>query len=113
MLIASIAVCPEQKTLKKTTIVPCHSILGRIAAKRGEFEKAEVHFADALKEAKLSRLPMLELLTARDWERHLLEPNGRDVSAAEAVIDGACAKMKKTREQLASILHPENSSAEV
>ena len=47
---------------------------------------------------------MLEVLAARDWKRHLLEPNGRDASGAEAAIDEACSKMKKTREQLASVL---------
>ena len=95
---------PEQKTEKKTTLVDCHSILGQIAAKRGNFEEADGHFGKALEEAKLSRLPMVELLAARDWKRHVLAPQGRDASGAEAVIDGACAKMKKTREQLGSVL---------
>ena len=91
-------------TNRKTTLVSCYSILGEIAAKRGNFEDADGHIATALAEAKLSRLPMLELLAARDWKRHVLAPQGRDASGAEVVIDGACAKMKKTREQLASIL---------
>ena len=82
----------------------CHSILGQVAAKRGDLDEAEGHFANALEEAKLSRLPMLEVLAARDWKRYLLEPNGRDCGAAEAVIDGACRKMKKTREQLRPVL---------
>ena len=47
---------------------------------------------------------MLEVLAARDWKRHLLEPNEKDCSAAEAAIDGACGKMKKTREQLRPVL---------
>ena len=47
---------------------------------------------------------MVELLAARDWKKHVLLPQGRDASGAEAVIDGACVKMKKTREQLASVL---------
>lgn len=102
--LSKIAVSPEQKTLKKTTLVPCHSILGQVAAKRGDLEEAEGHFANALNEAKLSRLPMLELIAARDWKRHLLEPHGRDTSAVESTIDGACVRMEKTREQLGSVL---------
>ena len=56
---------PEQRTEKKTTLVSCHSILGQVAAKRGDLDAADGHFADALAEAKLSRLPMLEVLAAR------------------------------------------------
>ena len=102
--LSKIAVSPKQKSIKKGNLMTCHSILGQVAAKRGHLEEAEGHFANALKEAQLSRLPMLELLAARDWKKHLLEPYGRDVGVAEAVIDGACAKMKKTREQLEVVL---------
>ena len=102
--LARIATSPEFKTEKKWTLSQCHSVLGQVAAKRGSLDEAESHFASALAEAKLSRLPMVEVLAARDWKKYMLEPNGRDCSAAEAVIDGACAKMKKTREQLASVL---------
>jgi hypothetical protein len=102
--LCKLAVDPKQKTERKTSLVSCFRLLGEIWAKRGALEDAESHFANALKEAKISRLPMLEVLTARDWKRHLLEPNGRDASAAEAVIDGACAKMGKTREQLGPVL---------
>ena len=52
--LARLAVSPEQNTVKKTTLVSCHSILGQVAAKRGELEAADGHFADALAEAKLS-----------------------------------------------------------
>ena len=102
--LARIAVSPAQKTLKKTTLVTCHSILGQIAAKRGNMDEADGHFANALEEAKLSRLPMLEVLAARDWKKHLLEPNGRDASEAEEAIDAACEKMNKARGELASVL---------
>ena len=102
--LSRIAVSPEQKTEKHTTLVPCHSILGIVAARRGDLEEADGHFAKALEVAKLSRLPMLEVMAARDWKRHLLEPKGRDASGAEAVIDAACLKMKKTREQVAPVL---------
>ena len=101
---ARIAVSPEQQTKKKTTLVDCHSILGQIAAKRGDLDEAASHFSNALKQAELSRLPMLEVLAARDWKKHLLEPNGRDTKEAEAAIDAACAKMKKSRERLGAVL---------
>ena len=58
----------------------------------------------ALEEAKVSRLPMLEVIAARDWKRFLLLPRGKDCSGADAAIDEACAKMKKTREQIAGVL---------
>ena len=97
--LARLAVAPEQQTEKKTTLVACHSILGQVAAKRGHLDEAERHFARALEEAKLSRLPMLELIAARDWKA-----TNRDCSAAEAAIDEACIKMKKTRDKLSSVL---------
>ena len=99
-----IAVSPEQKTEKKTTLVSCHSILGQVAAKRGDLDEAEAHFANALGEAALSRLPMLEVLAARDWKRHALVAHGRSGAEADMVIDGACGKMGKTRKQLGSVL---------
>ena len=104
---SKLAVSPEQKTEKKTTLVACNSILGQVTAKRGDLEEAESHFSNAMKEAQLSRLPMLEVLAARDWKRHVLEPTGRDCSEAEAVIDGACGKMDKTREQISAVLEAE------
>jgi hypothetical protein len=102
--LARIAVSPEQKTEKKTTLVTSYSILGQIAAKRGQADEADGHFAKALEEAKLLKLPMLEVMVARDWKKYLLGPNELDSNAAEAIIDAACTKMKKTREQLASVL---------
>ena len=95
---------PGQKTVRKTTTLLCHTVLGQVAAGRGQTEEADSHFSRALEEASLSRLPMLELLAARDWKRYALEPQGRDSSEAEAVIDGACLKMKKTRTQLEPVL---------
>ena len=102
--LARIAVAPEQQTKKKTTLVACHCIIGQIAAKRGLLDEAQSHFLDALEAARLSRLPMMEVLTAREWKRCLLEAHRQDCSAAEAVIDGACAKMKKSRAQIAHVL---------
>ena len=102
--LARLAVSPEQKTEKKTTLVACHSILGQVAAKRGQLDEAEGHFARALEEAKLSRLPMLEVLAARDWKQHVLQPAGRNCAAAEVVIDAACTAMKKDPQQMARML---------
>ena len=102
--LSKIAVSPEQDTEKKTTLVDCYSILGQVATKRGDLEEAGGHFAKALEEAKLSRLPMLEVVVAREWKRGLLVPQQRDCAAAEAVIDAACATMKKTRGQIARVL---------
>ena len=102
--LARLAVEPEQQTEKKTTLVACHSILGQVAAKRGRMDEADGHFAQAMEEARLSRLPMLEVLAARDWKKHALEASGRDCNPADLVIDTACAKMKKTRGQLGSVL---------
>ena len=102
--LARLAVAPGQMTEKKTTLVACHSILGQVAAKRGLLDEADEHFARALVEAKLSRLPMLALFAARDCKKYALVPYGRDCSAAEAAIDEACDKMKKTRNDLESVL---------
>ena len=102
--LARLAVAPEQGTLRKTTLSSCHSILGQVTARRGDMEEADGHFARSLTEAKASRLPMLELLAARDWRDHLLIPTGRKISEAEAIIDAACLTMKKTRMQLDLVL---------
>ena len=74
-------------------------MLGQAAASRGDAHEASGHFARALEEAKASRLPMLELLVARDWKRAVGE-----YAEADAVIDGACAAMGKSREEMASVL---------
>ena len=66
--------------------------------------QADKHFAIALDEARKSGLPMFELLAARDWKKHVLEPDGRSVATAEAAIDAACASMGKTRERMAPLL---------
>jgi hypothetical protein len=107
--LCTIAVSPEQGTQKKTALVTCHSILGRVAASRGAFDEADGHFASALKEAQWSRLPMLEVLAARDWRACLLLREGSektrgDVERADAVIDSACQKMRKSRGDIACVL---------
>jgi hypothetical protein len=46
-------------------------------------------------------LPLVEVLAAQEWARSV----GSSVAtAADAAIDAACAKMGKSREQLASVL---------
>ena len=67
-------------------------------------DAASLSFQAGLNQARISRLRMVEVLVARDWKKHVLEPAGRDVSEAESVIDGACVKMKKSREQIARVL---------
>jgi hypothetical protein len=96
---ARIAVSAEHHTLRKYDIVECHTVLGQVAARRGDAEAARGHFARGLEEARASRLPMLELLLARDWKRAVGE-----YGEADAVIDAACAQMGKAREQMASVL---------
>ena len=102
--LARLILSSKAKLEKKWILMSSHGVLGQFAAKRGDIDEADGHFASALEEAKLSRLPMLEVLAARDWKRHLLEPNGRGASEAESIIDAACLKMKKSREQLAPVL---------
>jgi hypothetical protein len=97
---ARIAVSVEQQTMHKYVLVECHSVLGQVAAKRGNVDEAGGHFGRAVEEARASRLPMLEVLAARDWKRAVSESG----AAADVAIDGACAKMGKTRAQLASVL---------
>ena len=82
----------------------CYQVLGQIAAKRGQMDEADGHFSKAMEYAKLSLAPMLEVLAARDWKKCVLEPTGRDCALAEAAIDEACSKMKKSREDLSSVL---------
>ena len=100
--LASLAI--KMSLYKKHDLSICHSGLGQVAAKRGNLDEANGHFANALNEAKQSCKPMMEVLAARDWKKHLLMPHGWDCSAAEAVIDAACAKTEKTRGDLASVL---------
>ena len=61
---------PESTVGRQYSTVECHSVLGQVAAKRGDLEEAGGHFGRALEVAKASRrLPMLELLAAQEWKR--------------------------------------------
>ena len=92
---------PESTVGRQYSTVECHSVLGQVAAKRGDLEEAGGHFGRALEVAKASRrLPMLELLAAQEWKR-AVSGSG---AAADAAIDAACAKMGKSRAALASVL---------
>jgi hypothetical protein len=95
---ARIGLLPEQHTHDTFARGKYHRVLGRVAAKRGNAEEASGHFGRALEEAKA--LPMLQLLAARDWKRAV----SASCAAADAAIDAACAKMGKSRAQLASVL---------
>jgi hypothetical protein len=96
---ARIALLPERHLFGKYHLVECRTVLGQVAANRGNAEEAGGHFARALEEARASRLPMLELVVARDWKRAVGE-----YAEADAVIDGACAAMGKSREEMVSVL---------
>jgi hypothetical protein len=98
--VARLGLLPEQHTYEKWFRAVYHGVLGRVAAKNGNAEDAGGHFGRALDEAKASRLPMQELLVARDWKR-AVSGSG---AAADAAIDEACAKMGKSRAALASVL---------
>ena len=95
---ARIGLLPEQHTHDTFARGKYHRVLGQVAAKRGNAEEAGGHFGRALEEAKA--LPMLQLLAARDWKRSVSASGG----AADAAIDAACAKMGKSRAELASVL---------
>ena len=57
-------------------------------------------FGRALAAAASSRLPLLEVIAARDWKR-AMPASG---SAADAALDAACAKMGRSRAELALVL---------
>ena len=63
--LAKMFVAPNE-TIKKVSIVDCHAILGKISAKRGNLAEAGEHFQNAMSEAKISRLPVLEVFAARE-----------------------------------------------
>jgi hypothetical protein len=48
-------------------------VLGQVAAKRGDLEEAGGHFGRAMEAAKTSRSPLVEVLTARDWARSVVD----------------------------------------
>jgi hypothetical protein len=92
-----ILVSPEHHCVQQID----HGVLGQLAAKRGDLKEADGHFGRALGAATASRLPLLEVVAARDW--HLAVGGGAAI-AANAAIDAACVKMGKSREQLAPVL---------
>jgi hypothetical protein len=98
--VARILVSPEHHCVQQRDLARAHSVLGQVAAKRGDLEAADGHFGRGLKAAKASRLPLLEVLAARDWKRAVSESG----PAADAAIDVACTQMGKSRAQLASVL---------
>ena len=107
--IARLAVEPEEPLGKITTKMRCYSVLGQVAAKRGDLDEANKHFVKAVEVIKPSNFPLLGVIAARDWKKFCLEPNGQDSSAADAAIDEACTKMNKTREQLQSVFDADAS----
>jgi hypothetical protein len=96
---ARILVSPQHHCVNWSDITQGHSVLGQVAAARGDLDAASGHFGRALEAAAASRYPLLEVLAARDWQA--AAPAHARSGAADAVIEVACAKMGKTREQLA------------
>ncbi len=98
--VASLAVAPEEHTLKACSLVDSHCVLGILAAKEGGdgggLAAAEAHFAHALRDAKRSGMPMLEVVAARDLKAVVVAAEAK----ADMMIDAACAKMNKTRTDL-------------
>ena len=101
--VASLAIAPEAHNLglKACSLVDCHCVLGILAAKEGGgcgigLATAEAHFADALRDAERSGMPMLEVVAARDLKAVVVAAEAK----ADMVIDAACAKMNKTRADL-------------
>ena len=98
---ARILVSPEHHCIMPIDLARGHGVLGQVAAKRGDMEEAGGHLGRAMEAAKASKYPLMEVLTARDWK---LAVGASAAAAADAAIDAACAKMGKSREQLASLL---------
>jgi hypothetical protein len=94
---ARILVSPQHGCVLPSDLVHGHRVLGQVAAKRGDVEAAGGHFGRALAAAAASRLPLWEVIVARDWKRAVPESG----VAAGAVIDAACTKMGKSRAQVA------------
>jgi hypothetical protein len=99
--VARILVSPEHHCVQHRDRARAHSVLGQVAAKRGDVEEAGGHFCRALQAAAASRFPLVEVLAARDWKRAV---GASAAAAADAAIDAACVKMGKSRGQLASVL---------
>ena len=88
---------------KKVVVADCHCVLGRVAARGGDTESAEAHFRSAMDEARTARAYVLEIIAAREWQRHVLEAAGR-AAEADAVIDTACERMGKERAAFGTLL---------
>ena len=73
------------------------------AARGGDAESAEAHFRSAMNEARTARAYVLEIIAAREWQRHVLEAAGR-AAEADAVIDTACGRMGKERAAFGTLL---------
>jgi hypothetical protein len=97
---ARILVSPEHHCVQAIDLAHGHGVLGQVAARQGDLEAAGGHFGRALSAATTSRYPLVEVIAARDWKRAVPDCG----VAADAVIDAACAKMGKTRAQLALVL---------
>jgi len=80
-----------------------HCVLGRVMTRRGDTKTAEEHFRAAIDLARTARMPVFEIIAAREWKRHVLDSAGRS-GEADAVIDAACARMGKKRAAFEELL---------
>ena len=79
-------------------IADCQCVLGRVLARRGDSVGAEAAFRAAAETARVARMPLVELIVARELERHVPGAGG------DAMIDAACARLRKERAEFASLL---------
>ena len=54
-------------------------MLGRVLARRGDSVGAEAAFRAAAETARVARMPLVELIVARELERHVPGSEGRKV----------------------------------
>ena len=81
---------------KPTVVADCHCVLGRVLANDGDDAGAAEHFRTAIGEAHAARTYMLEVIAALEWRRCCCR-DGADHAEVDAVIDAACANMRKKR----------------
>ena len=100
---AELARLGVEESTNAMEILGCHRVLAEISHGRGEAEEAEREFRTAVEQARSCGMNYLALLCVRDLKKLVLDSDGRGVEG-DAMIDGVCALMGKTREQFAEVL---------